>query len=172
MLVVSFRCLGLGLGFTLSQLGQARRGSWCEVGVKQDTESPRRTRPETRNAKTLTAQNLTGAPRTATQQWQPEQTNHTGKVPKRIGKQRKGYVAATIHQQSRKASPSQIYLRDRVILPLNKTAHYNQQKPTSGRMTQYVGAKVTLHTPLYRITRLEALSLTGVVSTRATSVQA
>ena len=26
-----------GLGFTLSQLGQARRGSWCEVGVKQDT---------------------------------------------------------------------------------------------------------------------------------------
>ena len=23
-----------GLGFTLSQLGQARRGSWCEVGVK------------------------------------------------------------------------------------------------------------------------------------------
>ena len=24
-----------GSGFTLSQLGQARRGSWCEVGVIQ-----------------------------------------------------------------------------------------------------------------------------------------
>ena len=28
-------------GFTLSQLGHARRDSWCEVGVKQDCASPK-----------------------------------------------------------------------------------------------------------------------------------
>ena len=31
--------LGLGLRFTLSQLGQARRGSWCEVGVTQERQA-------------------------------------------------------------------------------------------------------------------------------------
>ena len=31
--------LAPALRFTLSQLGQARRGSWCEVGVTQEKQS-------------------------------------------------------------------------------------------------------------------------------------
>ena len=32
--------LGLGLGFTLSRLGHARRGQWYEVGVKPEARTP------------------------------------------------------------------------------------------------------------------------------------
>ena len=46
---------GVARRFTLSRLGHARRGQWCEVGMKPEARTPRKNRPTHKpKSKTLT----------------------------------------------------------------------------------------------------------------------